>query len=62
MGVDDPGFGVAFDAFRRDVLAHAEHEENEEHPRLAEFVDAARLEELGEMFRTEESRRIDTSA
>jgi len=59
MGVDDPGFGAAFAEFRRDVLAHAEHEENEEHPKLTESVDAARLEELGATFRTEESNRID---
>lgn len=61
MGVTDPDFAAAFDEFRRDVLAHAEREENEEHPKLTESVDAARLEELGEMFRTEESSRIDAS-
>jgi hemerythrin superfamily protein len=50
MGVDDPSFTPEFEKLRREVLAHAEHEEREEHPRLRESVDADRLQKAGERF------------
>jgi hypothetical protein len=54
MGVDDPGFRSEFEKLRREVLAHAEHEEQEEHPRLRETVDTDRLQRAGEKFRKAE--------
>lgn len=35
---------------RDEVLEHAEHEESDEHPRLRERIDAARLQEMAEGF------------
>ena len=63
LGVGDPSFAKTFAEFRRDVLAQApEHEEREEHPRLQASVARERLVQLGEMFRTEETNRIDAPA
>jgi hemerythrin superfamily protein len=54
IGVDDPSFRTEFEKLRRDVLAHAEHEEQEEHPRLRQTVDADKLRSAGEKFRKAE--------
>lgn len=43
-------FLASFRQLRDDVLEHAEHEENDEHPRLRERIDAARLQEMAEGF------------
>lgn len=37
-----------FEALRADVLAHAEHEEREEHPRLRDDLEQSRLREMAE--------------
>jgi hemerythrin superfamily protein len=54
MGVDDPSFSASFQKLRSAVLAHAEHEEREEHPRIRESVDADRLEKAATLFRKAE--------
>jgi hemerythrin superfamily protein len=54
MGVDDPSFTAAFEKLRGAVLAHAEHEEREEHPQLRETVDSGRLEKAATLFRKAE--------
>jgi len=54
MGVDAPAFTAEFARLRQEVLAHAEHEEQEEHPRLRQTVDADRLRSAGELFRKAE--------
>lgn len=43
-------FLAKFRELRDDVLEHAEHEENDEHPRLRERIDEARLQEMAEGF------------
>jgi hypothetical protein len=42
-GVDHPDFGDRFSEFRSAVLDHAEHEENEEFPRLRATLDGETL-------------------
>lgn len=41
-------FMESFADLRSDVLAHAEHEEREEHPRLRDALEPSRLREMGE--------------
>ncbi len=55
MGVDDPGFDAGFAQLRADVLAHAEREEHEEHPKLEQAVDRDKLQQLAGVFRAAES-------
>jgi hypothetical protein len=55
MGVDNPDFASSFRELRNDVLRHAEREEAEEHPRLAEAVDEDRRRKLGTLFRSAEA-------
>lgn len=43
-------FLAAFRRLRDDVLEHAEHEEDEEHPKLREQLTQERLREMGEGF------------
>src|SRR6476469_9050725 len=38
MGCNDPGFDEVLQAFKSDVLHHAQVEEHEEHPRIRERV------------------------
>ncbi|HZR12610.1 MAG TPA: hemerythrin domain-containing protein [Acidimicrobiia bacterium] len=54
MDVNDSAFGVKFDQLRRDVLHHAEDEEQREHPRLKATVDENRLRDLTKVFRAAE--------
>ena len=54
MGVDDPEFGRRLETVRSKVLAHAQHEEDEEHPRLEEAVGEERLRQLAGLFRAAE--------
>jgi len=54
MGVDAVGFDEAFDRLRSAVLDHAEHEEQEELPRLRREVEADRLASAAGMFRAAE--------
>ena len=55
MGVQDPRFPASFEQLRTDVLAHAQHEEQDEHPKLARSVDAKKLESLARVFRSAEN-------
>lgn len=43
-------FLASFRQLRDDVLEHAEHEESDEHPRLRQQIDHARLQEMAEGF------------
>lgn len=56
MDATSPEFMEAFATLRDDVLAHAEHEEREEHPRLRETLSEARLQELAEAWTTLKGR------
>ncbi len=55
MGVDHPDFDDHFQMFRSKVVAHAEHEESDEHPRIEEAVDEDRLRKLAKAFRAAEA-------
>jgi hypothetical protein len=55
MGVDDPDFDAALRTLRAEVLAHAEHEEQHEHPLLDRKVDRDRLVTLTRVYRAAES-------
>ncbi|MDP9020704.1 MAG: hemerythrin domain-containing protein [Actinomycetota bacterium] len=55
MGVDHRQFDSTFARLRSEVLAHADREEREEHPRLAEAIDEDTLRRLAGVFRTAES-------
>lgn len=54
-GVEDPAFEARFAQLRSDVLAHAEREEREEHPKLEQAVDEEKLRQLAGVFRAAES-------
>ena len=43
-------FMIALGNLKRDVLAHAEHEEREEHPKLRQQIDADRRADMGKRF------------
>jgi hypothetical protein len=51
MGVDAPEFDRKFDEVRSEILHHAEHEEQEELPRLDQGVDHDKLERAASAFR-----------
>lgn len=51
LDVDDPAFAEGFDALRRAVLEHADHEEREEFPRLREENDEAMLRTMATAVR-----------
>ncbi len=55
MGVDDPEFEPRFAHFRNEVLAHAEREEREEHPKVEQTIDKDKLRQLAGAFRAAES-------
>jgi hemerythrin superfamily protein len=55
MGVQDPAFTAEFEKLRRAVLAHAEHEETQEHPRIRDALDGDRLQKAADLFRKAES-------
>jgi hemerythrin superfamily protein len=54
-GVDDPEFDTRFAQLRTEVLAHAEQEEREEHPKLEQVVGPDRLQQLAGIYRAAES-------
>jgi hemerythrin superfamily protein len=54
LGVDDPSFDAKIEKLRRDVVEHAELEEQHEHPRIEEHTDQADLERLAGVFRLAE--------
>ncbi len=55
MGVDHAEFDARFAHLRSEVLAHAEREEQEEHPKLEQAVDEEKLRQLAGVFRAAES-------
>ncbi len=55
MGVDHAEFDARFAHLRSEVLAHAEREEQEEHPKLKQAVDEEKLQQLAGVFRAAES-------
>lgn len=55
VGVDDPQFDARFAQLRSEVLAHAEREEREEHPKLEQAIDGDQLQQLAKVFRAAES-------
>lgn len=55
MGPDAPGFDAVFSRFRDEVLAHADHEEADEFPRLRQAVPADRLRALVPMLKAAEA-------
>jgi hemerythrin superfamily protein len=61
MSVTDAEFDALFAKFSTAVLRHAEHEENEEHPRLRAGVDPDRLTELADEFIAAEDEADPTS-
>lgn len=54
-GVGDPEFDTGIAQLRTEVLAHAEREEGEEHPKLDEAIEPETLRQLARVFRTAES-------
>ncbi len=50
MGVDDARFDSRLETLRYEVLAHAEREEREEHPKLKQAVDEGQLQNLVSLF------------
>jgi hypothetical protein len=50
LDVTEPAFAATFVSIKQDVLAHAQHEEREEHPVLRARFDADRLQRLGSRF------------
>ena len=54
LGPDAPGFPATLEAFKAEVLTHAEREEQEEHP-LLEAESQQRLRTLAEAFRAAEA-------
>ena len=50
LDVDSPEFENAFARLKEDVLAHAEEEEHEEHPRLMRETSTDELERRKQMF------------
>lgn len=52
--VDSPEFAMAFDRLRESVLAHAQREEQDEHPRLVASESRDRLERMGRAFEVAE--------
>ena len=49
-------FEAKFKELKSDVLAHARHEESEEHPRIMESESTEHMRELGEEFESAEER------
>jgi hemerythrin superfamily protein len=54
MGVEADDFDSRFRRLEQEVLAHAEREEQQEHPRIAQVVEPERLGSLGRVFRAAE--------
>jgi hypothetical protein len=52
IDVDTPDFDVALAKLKKDVLEHADNEEEKEHPRLREAVDEEHLQSLASVFET----------
>jgi hemerythrin superfamily protein len=50
IDVSTPDFDAAFQKIKSDVLAHAQHEEREEHPKIAASTPPEELERLGKVF------------
>ena len=55
MGPDAEGFDTLLIKLRKDVLAHAEHEEREEFPLLRKTHDSKRLEAMAGTVRAAEA-------
>lgn len=55
LGVDHPEFDIRLEAFAVDVLAHANHEEQEEFPRLRSGTDAKRRRRMADAVRAAEA-------
>jgi hemerythrin superfamily protein len=56
MGTESAEFDAKFQELKSDVMAHAQHEESEEHPRIIESESAEHMRELGEEFESAEQR------
>jgi hemerythrin superfamily protein len=54
VNVSSGAFMEQFKLLKSDVLAHAQHEEQQEHPRLRAEESPEKLEQLGKMFETAE--------
>jgi hemerythrin superfamily protein len=52
MEVDSDEFAAALGHLERDVLAHADHEERDEFPRIREHLDVTHRREMGRAFTT----------
>lgn len=55
LGVESPEFASTFQTLKAEVLAHAEREEQEEHPLLLQGQSQERLETLAGAFRAAEA-------
>lgn len=55
MGTEDAAFDTAFESLKTDVLHHAEMEEQTEHPKIRQEMDAGKLEKLAPAFRAAEA-------
>jgi hemerythrin superfamily protein len=55
LDTDSRGFDEAFASLKRDVLAHAQQEERDEHPRLAQQTPNDELARRGAMFEKAEN-------
>ena len=55
MGTDDPLFDRTFKSLRAAVLDHADFEQEQEHPKIRETIDAERLRTLAKVFRAAEA-------
>ncbi len=54
MDVASAEFATQFDQLKRDVMAHAQHEEREEHPRIMAKEPADKLQRMASIFETAE--------
>jgi hemerythrin superfamily protein len=55
IGPDAPGFAAKFEPVRGDVLAHATHEEQSEHPKIRAAIDPEQLQRAGSVFEVAEN-------
>lgn len=59
LDVSSDEFETKFQELKAGVMAHAQHEEAEEHPRIMESESAETLEELGRDFESVENAAMD---
>ncbi|HET9730286.1 MAG TPA: hemerythrin domain-containing protein [Acidimicrobiia bacterium] len=62
LDVSAPNFDEEFAHFKQDVLTHAQHEEQEEHPRIEESESPEELERMGQRFEEMSARLKGSSA